>query len=30
MKTMKAYLNLYLKCDVFLLADAFQKFRKIA
>ena len=26
MKTKKDYHNLYLKCNVFLLADAFQKF----
>ena len=28
MKTMKDYHDLYLKCDVLLLADVFQKFRK--
>ena len=28
MKTMKNYHDLYLKCDVFLLADVFKKFRK--
>ena len=27
MKTMKNYHNLYLKCDVLILADAFEKFR---
>ena len=27
MKTMKGYHNLYLKCDVLLLADVFKKFR---
>ena len=27
MKTMKGYHNLYLKCDVSLLADVFEKFR---
>ena len=27
MKTMKEYHNLYLKCDVFLIADVFEKFR---
>ena len=27
MKTMKNYHNLYVKCDVLLLADVFQKFR---
>ena len=27
MKTMKDYHNLYLKCDVLLLADVFGKFR---
>ena len=27
MKTMKDYYDLYLKCDVFLLADVFEKFR---
>ena len=29
MKTMKDYHDLYLKCDVFLLADAFEKFRHL-
>ena len=28
MKTMKDYHGLYLTCDVLLLADVFQKFRK--
>ena len=28
METMKDYHNLYLKCDVLLLADLFEKFRK--
>ena len=28
MKTMKDYHDLYLKCDVSLLADVFEKFRK--
>ena len=27
MKTMKDYHNLYLKCDVLLLVDVFEKFR---
>ena len=27
MKTMKDYHNLYLKCDVLLLTDVFEKFR---
>ena len=27
MKTMKGYHNLYLECDVLLLADVFQKFK---
>ena len=27
MKTMKDYHDLYLRCDVFLLADVFEKFR---
>ena len=27
MKTSRDYYNLYLKCDVLLLADVFQKFR---
>ena len=27
MKTMKDYQNLYLKCDVLLLADVFEKFK---
>ena len=27
MKTMKDYYDLYLECDVFLLADVFEKFR---
>ena len=27
MKTVKNYHNLYVKCDVLLLADVFQKFR---
>ena len=27
MKTMKDYYNLYLKCDILLLADLFEKFR---
>ena len=27
MKTMKYYHDLYLKCDVFLLTDVFEKFR---
>ena len=27
MKTMKNYLDFYLKCDVLLLADVFEKFR---
>ena len=27
MKTMKDYHNLYLKCDVFILTDAFEKIR---
>ena len=27
MKTMKDYHNLYLKCDILLLADVFEKFR---
>ena len=29
MKTMKDYHNLYLKCDVLLLANVFEKFRNI-
>ena len=28
MKTMEDYHNLYLKCNVLLLADVFEKFRK--
>ena len=28
MKTMKDYHDLYLKCDVLLLPDVFEKFRK--
>ena len=27
MKTMKDYHDLYLRCDIFLLADVFEKFR---
>ena len=27
MKTMKDYNDLYLKCDILLLADVFEKFR---
>ena len=27
MKTMKDYHDLYLKCDILLLADVFEKFR---
>ena len=27
MKTMKDYHNMYLKCDLLLLADVFEKFR---
>ena len=27
MKAMKDYHDLYLKCDVFLLSDVFEKFR---
>ena len=27
MKTMKDYQDLYLRCDVLLLADVFEKFR---
>ena len=28
MKTVKDYYDLYLKCDILLLADEFDKFRK--
>ena len=30
MKTMKDYHDLYLNCDILLLADAFEKFRNIS
>ena len=30
MRTMKEYHDLYLKCDVVLLADVFEKFRKMS